>query len=486
MDQVLVIRHKVLVEKRSVRTVAREHGVSRNTVKRYVAGAAVGVRVASERKRPVTERVQQRALELLAESPKWTTPKQRLTAMKLRELLQAEGLAAGRTVVQKLVREWRRQRREVFVPLTYRAGDLGQVDFFEVVVDVDGERRKAFMFVMRLMHSGADFAWLYPRQDQVCFLDGHVRAFEHFGAVPHRLQYDNLRAAVAKMLVGSERALTARFAALSSHYLFEACFSRPRTGHDKGGVEARGKGIRLQELVPIPSGADLARISASLLARIDARLATATDGETAQRLADERAAMLPLPGSRFEPAQLRIVTATRRSLVQLEGGAYSVWSRWAGLAVNAYVGVDTIAFIGPDGARVEHPRVRFGGRSVDYSHYLPELARKPQALRQVADELVPRLGEPFSSLWRQLVDEHGPKQAARVFAKVLDAIVERGVGVVALCVAEAVRTQASVLLALAPPSATAPPLERVPASLAGYEVTAGAAADYDTLLAGAR
>ena len=41
-----------------------------------------------------------------------------------------------------------------------------------------------------LMHSGRDFAWLYDRQDQVSFLDGHVRAFAHFAAVPQRIAYD--------------------------------------------------------------------------------------------------------------------------------------------------------------------------------------------------------------------------------------------------------------------------------------------------------
>src|SRR6266516_6829127 len=29
----------------------------------------------------------------------------------------------------------------------------------------------------------------------------------------------------------------ARFQALAAHYVFEPCFARPRTGHDKGGVE---------------------------------------------------------------------------------------------------------------------------------------------------------------------------------------------------------------------------------------------------------
>jgi hypothetical protein len=36
MDKVFVIRHKVLVEHRSIRSVAREMGVIRNTVAKYL------------------------------------------------------------------------------------------------------------------------------------------------------------------------------------------------------------------------------------------------------------------------------------------------------------------------------------------------------------------------------------------------------------------------------------------------------------------
>jgi transposase len=99
------------------------------------------------------------------------------------------------------------------------------------------------MFVMRLMHSGRDFAWLYPRQDQTCFLDGHVRAFAHFGAAPHRIAYDNLKAAVTKILVGSERQLAPRFLSLATHYLFESSFARPRTGHDRVVSKREAKGF---------------------------------------------------------------------------------------------------------------------------------------------------------------------------------------------------------------------------------------------------
>jgi transposase len=488
MDQAYVIRHKVLVEKISVRRVARELGVSRNTVRRYIEGAIPGVRVAVPRRSPVKERVWPRLEQLLAEAPRWTGGKQRLTAARLHDLLLAESHVVSDRVVREMVAEWKRRRAEVFVPLVYKPGDLGEVDFFEVLVEVGGERRKAWMFLLRLMYSGRDFAWLYPRQDQVCFLDGHVRAFEHFGFVPHRLLYDNLRSAVARILVGSERVLSMRFLELATHYLIEASFARPRTGHDKGGVEARGKGIRWQELVPIPSGPDLRTISAALLARLDARMEKRrSDGHTiAERFAEERAHLLPLPAVPFRAASFHHVEVSRRSLVALGGATYSVWSDWVRLPVKAFAGVDEVEVVGPDGRVVVHERQPFVGRSVDYRHYLPELARKPQAVRQVADELVRDLGAPFDALWRHLCDERGPKQAARIFAHVLRSVVELGERVTGERVRRALETGEPLLLALRP-SEPAPsmPVEALPSRLREIDVACGRAADYDCLLGGA-
>jgi transposase len=184
MDQVHVVRHKVLVEGQAVRRVAREMGIARNTVRKYLAQAEP-VRVEREpRARPVREKVVPRIEALLEESPRWTGGKQRLTAARLHTMLVVEGFEVGQTTVKAAVAEWKRKRREVFVPLVYPAGDLAEVDFFEVLVELTGAMVKAWMFVMRLMHSGRDFAWLYLRQDQPSFLDGHVRAFEHFGCVP--------------------------------------------------------------------------------------------------------------------------------------------------------------------------------------------------------------------------------------------------------------------------------------------------------------
>jgi transposase len=187
MDDVTEIRRRV-ARGESMRTVAASLGVSRNTVRRYVDGAPPETRRASAtpRARPKQEAIEARFRELLAESATWTAGKQRLTAARLHGLLRAEGHEVGLTLVRALVAEHWRQRQEVFVPLVYHPGDLCEVDFFEVQVDLPAGRRKAWMLVVRLMYSGRDFAWLYPRQDQVCFLDGLARAFAHFGGVLQR------------------------------------------------------------------------------------------------------------------------------------------------------------------------------------------------------------------------------------------------------------------------------------------------------------
>lgn len=484
MDQVHVIRHKVRVEKLSVRRVAKDLGISRNTVRRYLRDETpIGERRATARPTPARDAVADRVASLLAESSGWTAGKQRLTATRLHQMLLAEGFEVGATLIKALVHEWRRQRQEVFVPLTYRPGELAEVDFFEVVVEVDGERRKSFLFVMRLMFSGRDFGWLYDRQDQVCFLDGLVRAFHHFGFVPRRIAFDNLKAAVRRLLQGSMRELATRFAAMVTHYVFEPCFARPRTGHDKGGVEARGKGIRRQELVPIPLGASLDEISAALLARLDGRVAK---GERAARFAIEQLEGLPLPSVRFDVRAMHLVAVSRQAVVRIEGGFYSVHSTWAGLDATAYVGPVLVTIIGRCGTEVRHPRMRFGQRSIDYRHYLAELAKKPQALRQVAPELMRDLGAPFTTAWSSLCEQKGSLEAARTFAKVLQVVVEIGLDEVATRLGRALEAEEPILLALRPKVDPPPSMaaDVLPASLRDVDVESPSLRDFDLALGG--
>ncbi len=44
-----------------------------------------------------------------------------------------------------------------------------------VTVELNGERRRVWKFLVRLMYWGRDFCWLYERQDQLAFLDGQAQ-----------------------------------------------------------------------------------------------------------------------------------------------------------------------------------------------------------------------------------------------------------------------------------------------------------------------
>ena len=234
----------------------------------------------------------------------------------------------------------------------------------------------------------------------------------------------------------------------------------------------------LQHLTPVPQGQSLGEISAGLLAALDAEERWRT------RFGEERPLLRPLPLNAFEPARVVPVGVRRNATIQVEGAWYSVHSRWAGLDATAYVGVEEVRVICRD-EMVRHARQRFGGRSIFYRHYLSELAKKPQAVRQVAPELIAELGEPYGRLWGRLVEAHGELDGARTLARVLGAVCEHGEASVQTAIERALAAQRTDLAAL-----TAVPSERernpVPESLAGYTVESARASDYDRLLVSSR
>ena len=98
-------------------------------------------------------------------------------------------------------------------------------------------------------------------------------AFAHFGGVPARIRYDNLKAAVAKVLFGRDRVENERFVALRSHYGFDSFYCRPgiEGAHEKGGVEGEVGRFRRRHLVPVPRVGVLAELNELMAAgdRVD-------------------------------------------------------------------------------------------------------------------------------------------------------------------------------------------------------------------------
>jgi transposase len=479
MDQAHVIRHKHFVEGIGIRRIAREMGLSRNTVRKYLDAEGEPPCTASRvRASPVRDEAVKRIEAILEEWSGRTTRKQRITASRVHRQLVEDGYAVGITTVREYLAERRRRAQEVYVPLQWWPGGCVQVDFFEVTVDIEGVRRKAWKFLMRLMYSGRDFAWLYERCNRIAFLDGHVRGFTHFGGIPDRAVYDRLTAAV-KRKVGLEPELTDRFRALVSHYHFEPCFARPGEGHDKGGVEARGKGIRLQHLTPIPQGRNLQELSTAMLAELDVAMQSRKDREgrtVAQRFAEEKPKLRALAPRPFQARLAEPVLVSRLALVRIEGADYSVPEHWHGLMAMAHVGVADI-LLECRGETEIVPKVARGARLVQYRHYRRELGRKPQAVRQIAPVLVAQMGQPYPQLWERLLARHGEQEAARVLSRLIG-ITENG---------DEERLKRALEELLKTSSAPAPATRakeevEVPASLRQFTVEGSSVAAFDALL----
>jgi transposase len=143
---------------------------------------------------------------------------------------------------------------EVTIPQCHAVGEEAEVDFGEISVHLDGILTVVHLFVMRLSASGEAFRRAYLNEAQEVFLDGHVRAFDAFGEVRGTVRYDNLKAAVARIMNGRDWAESERFVALRSHYGFKSFYCRPgiEGGHEKGGVEGEIGRFRRRWLVPVP------------------------------------------------------------------------------------------------------------------------------------------------------------------------------------------------------------------------------------------
>lgn len=483
MDKVYVIRHKVLIEGISQREVAKQMGIGRKTVAKYLQESEPKRVESKPRPKPVTIKVAGRLDELLREWRTRTTAKQRITSPRLHRQLLEEGYTVGMTTVKEYLREKRRQSQEVFIPLSYRPGEVAQVDYFEVTIEEGGQLRKVWKFLLKLPYSGYEYIWLYERCDQISFLDAHVRAFISMGGIPQRLVYDNLGLAVRR-IVGAERELTERFQALASYYLYEPCFARVGEGHDKGGVENAGKNIRLQHLVPIPRGDSLGAICESVLKQLHATYQTKLNADkttVAASFAQEKTYLRPLPAVAFDPRRVVMCTISNKSLVRIEGADYAVPSTWARLSATAYVGVEDVR-ICCLGQEMLLPKQLPGARYIKYRNYLPELAHKPQAVRQVAPQLMVELGEPFPQLWEMLGGVYGEREASRVLSRILGAVIEHGEESVKAALCKSLAVGKCDLLALTNVLQARMVTGNVPESLRQFEVEKARASDYDWML----
>ena len=240
--------------------------------------------------------------------------KQRHTARRVFQRLRDEhGCEAAETTVRRHVRARRRAlglSGEGFVPQAYVPAADAQVDWGEAEVVLAGQQTRVFLFGMRACWSGAAYWEAFPTLSQTAFLEGHVRAFEWFGGVFETIRYDNLNAAVKKVLRGHRREQTDRFVALRSHYLFESDFTTPGIAgaHEKGGIEGEVGRFRRRHFVPVPAVRRLGELNQELEACIEHDLARRIDGRpetVGAMLWTERGRLARLPVERVHAGRAR-------------------------------------------------------------------------------------------------------------------------------------------------------------------------------------
>lgn len=434
------IRRDARREEMSIRGLSERYGVHRRTVRQALAAAQPPPRKTPQRAAPKLDPVKVLIDEMLRsdlDAPK----KQRHTARRVLARLVDEHDV--RDVTYSTVRDYVHLRRPqiwaeagrspeaAFVPQTHAPGAEAEVDFADLWVVLDGVKTKVFLFTFRLSHSGRAVHRVFASQSQEAFLEGHVHAFTALGGVPTvHIRYDNLKAAVSRVLFGRSRVESGRWVTFRSHYGFDAFYCAPGVegAHEKGGVEGEGGRFRRTHLVPMPVVATISELNA-LLAGYDAkdehrRIGNRTVSVGAHFAAAEQDALRPLPVEAFETGITLTPRVDRYARISVRQVHYSVPARLIGAQVRVLLRAsDVLVYDGKRLVAAHERSTQRGGQVLDLDHYLEVLTRKPGALPGSTALAQARASGAFTSTheayWAAARKARGDRDATRALIEVL-------------------------------------------------------------------
>ena len=423
MDWWTKIRLEILRGEASKREVLRREGIHWETLKKILEHSEPpGYQVKQARPKPKIGPFFEQIAQII-ENDKHLPKKQRHTAKRIYERIEEMGYQGKYTQVKEAVREIKRVKREVFMPLIHRPGEA-QADFGYALVKISGVLKKVGFFVMALPYSGVFFVMAFERECTESHWEGHVQAFEFFGGVPCRISYDNSRVMVSKVIGSYKRKLTDGFLKLQSHYLFREHFCRVGRPNEKGVVEGLIKFARLNFFVPVPQVHDLEELNARLveMCRDDMkRRLRGKSGTKAELFIEDQAVFLDLPSSSFDACRKQPTRANSLSLVRFDDNDYSVPVAYAHHEILVKGYVNRVVLCHKEKVVAEHRRSwEKEGVFFNYLHYLPLLERKPGSLDHARPLANLNLSECFDTLRRRLVMEQDKEgDGIREFIRVL-------------------------------------------------------------------
>lgn len=214
--------------------IARELGVSKNTVKRYLR---LGEWV------PYSGAKRKKTLHAVLPWIEKQFYQHAGNAEVLRqELLKEHGIDVSLRTVERAVQPYRQKLKaesRATVRFETEPGQQLQIDFGSMTIEIAGEKVRIFLFVATLGYSRRQFVKAFLHERQTAWLTGLEETFRYFGGVPQEVLLDNARALVTKHNPQTrEVVFNERFFAFCRYWKFRPVACMPFRARTKGKDES--------------------------------------------------------------------------------------------------------------------------------------------------------------------------------------------------------------------------------------------------------
>ena len=386
----------------ALRSVARDTGLGRNTVVRYIEAARehgftegepseelVAQVARAVQSRPLPEPSEQR-VELAAHRDRveaWLAQGLKLT--KVHVLLERQGVHASYATLRRFAMNelgWGMRAPTIRLD-DPEPGDEAQIDFgcMGRMHDPDtGRTRKLWALIVTLSHSRYSFVYPTFSQDLEAVCSGLDAAWTFFGGVPERIVPDNMRTIVVAAHETAPRLNDAFTDYAQARGLF-VDLARVRSPKDKARVENHVAYVRESWFEGERfASMDEARRSAVGWCRdfAGARVHGTTRRKPREHYEqNELGAMRPPPTQRFDVPLWTDAKVHEDHHIQVQRALYSVPTRFIGRKVRVRSDRTLVrVYVGGELVKT-HPRKQPGQRSTDTNDYPPGTA--DYALRSV-------------------------------------------------------------------------------------------------------
>ena len=184
METIARIRREHFIKGKTIKEIARDLKVSRNTVRKVLRSGETSFEY--ERVVQPRPKLGRWAAELdgLLAGNVAKAAREQLTLIRIFEELRGRGYDGGYDAVRRYARRWSKERGQstaaAYVPLSFAPGEAYQFDWSHEVVLLNGVTVMVKAAHVRLCHGRMLFVRAYPRETQEMVFDAHDRAFALF------------------------------------------------------------------------------------------------------------------------------------------------------------------------------------------------------------------------------------------------------------------------------------------------------------------